>query len=147
MEPKDAKRILAIDPGGMTGFALLYVTERTISIGEFPTHEKLNDLIREGDIVILEQPFLTISVDPIVFEVAGAVKERVYSTKAKLILARPSDPHYVWKRYKDDIVAKLPSQHQKDALAHIIYQWVNKWFYSIRELPNTIIRNGQEPLA
>ena len=146
--------ILAIDPGGTTGYCLLYnidLPDMTIEIGEFKNWSRLDDLIRESDIVLCEQPFLTISTDPIVFEVTGAVKERCEAKRAKLIMQQSNFPHYIWKRYAAELrhkqIGTSFSQHKKDAFAHVLYYWVYKMYCKssciLDLIPNK--KNGQIP--
>lgn len=113
-------RILTIDPGGQTGFALF--ADRLIETGNFKTWSMLDCLINVSTQVIVEKPFMSPSVNPVVFEVYGATCERTYhNSSLKLIEQQAYIPNFVTKRYADYMHLLKGTQHQKDALMHLIF--------------------------
>lgn len=119
--------IVAIDPGGTTGVALLNMRGE-IRTNSFRTFQDFDKLIQPGHIIIVEQPFLTASVDPIVFEVAGAAYERAWFRDCTLIKQPAYIPNFVWTRHR--LQGRVPgNQHQKDAFSHLVYYLINiqKW--------------------
>lgn len=77
--------IIAFDPGGTTGYATYTAITGKINFSFFDYSEQVDNLIQPNTIVVYENPFKSVRVDPIVFEVKGAIVERANSKGCKLI--------------------------------------------------------------
>ncbi len=117
---------LAIDPGGTTGYALYNdLGLGKITIGDFKDSTEFARLIVKGVVVIYEMPFFTPTVNPIVFEVKGAL---LYAarTKANKVYDQPAYiPKHIWNRYKLQGLI-WGSQHEKDAFCHLLHYMVTR---------------------
>lgn len=115
-------RVLCIDPGQTTGYAEL--ADGEIETGNFYKWQMLDSIIVASTQVIVEKPFMTPSVNPVVFEVYGATCERTaHNSSYKLILQAASVPVFITARYGQQMAnANIKgTQHQKDALMHLIF--------------------------
>ena len=110
--------IISFDPGGTTGWAS-YVNG-VITTGCFPDNTKVDHYIKTGCLVICERPFLTLKVNPIVFEVKGAIAERAYIKGCQVIYYPPSNKEFMKNRH-DMFSYVKGTEHSKDALCHLIW--------------------------
>lgn len=131
-------RIVAIDPGKCTGIAVMMIMEGKVTTHETHRWERLNELIPDEDTLVLcEKPFMSRSVDPVVFEVFGAVQYQCHLVGATISFQGGEAPHFVWKRYKTQLnkksISTSFSQHKKDAIAHLLYYWVHKQMLPLQD--------------
>ena len=130
------REFLCIDPGGTTGYAHYYhhlgLEEPVIVLGQFETWSKLDQLIgwRDQDpsmLVVYEKPFFNPQVDPIVFEVTGAIKVVCDIYNVKIIDQPANVPSYIYTRYAEHLTGVMRgTQHLKDAFAHMAYLLIRR---------------------
>lgn len=121
--------VLALDPGGTTGYALFGKRTRMAGdkytlcdAGDFPTWEGLLPLIgrlpKGKSTVVYEQIYVgRASFNPIGLEVIGVIK---YLCRERRIALVPQSPQVITgiKKWKKVDVSFLQSQHAKDAFHH-----------------------------
>jgi|SRR5882724_500263 len=133
---------IAFDPGLTTGMAIYrgFTNGERIIIGQFPHFRwvdyKIGQLARDYDTVevIAEKPFLTPRVNPIVFEVYGAIRERAYDYGLPFINQPPSTPDFISRRYADTLNAITCKEHERDALCHLVRYLTHKKEIPFRSL-------------
>jgi hypothetical protein len=115
---KSIPTIIAFDPGLITGYAT-YFDE--VVFGYFDYSSKVDQLIQPGMIVVYEKPFQSVTVDPVVFEVKGAIVERANTKGCTLVPRRPSCKEFVKHAYKlHDRLIVDHKDHSRDACAHLM---------------------------
>src|ERR1700761_953959 len=111
--------IIALDPGGTTGYAVL--RENAIYTGYFHESVGLDELIENESIVIVERPFRSRATNLVVFEVKGAIIERCRTKDCKVYWQEPSTKNSIAVRFDDLDKRLFGLEHEKDAFKHLLY--------------------------
>jgi len=136
--------VVAVDPGWTTGVAFL--DSGRIWTNSFRTFEDFDRIIKEGDVVVVEKPFMSSKVDPIVFEVAGACYERIWSKGATRVDQAAYVPSFVWTRHR--LEGKISgNQHQKDAAAHLVFYLIQIHNWSLADILKAYLRQPPTSLS
>lgn len=111
-------KVVAVDPGRTSGIAVYDDGTVRLLTATYPSNllALLRSVCVGADLLVVERPFITLAVNPVVFKAFGVAEALAADIGLPVSLQEPIVKELVRRRYN------VPGAgHRKDAAAHLIY--------------------------